>query len=675
MDKKKKGWIGIVCLVAVVAFGVGYTAKQGTTPEEMAESSAAVSESKGHTPAEAQSYTVSQEEAQAAATVITLAQDGTTVQGSGVSVQGNIVSIQSGGVYRLTGTLTDGQIYVEVGGKESVALVLDGVSIANETETAIYVENAGAMALYLMEGTENTVSSGTAIAIDADAVDASASGGAVYLRDDTAICGGGSLTVYGYLNNGIHCTNTLFVEDGVITVTAANHGIKGKDSLVIDGGTVTVLSGGDGLTSDDETGEGYGIIGIHGGEITVESWGDAISAETALSVSGGTLTLKTYGDAFAQTVEAFGWGRSDANWDMDSGADSSDLSTKGLKSGGSLTITGGTFTIDTVDDAIHCDGVMEISGGSFILSSGDDGIHADTSLVIGEADITILTSYEGIESNQITINSGTISLYATDDGMNACGGSSGIGEGFQPGGFPGGDGSGDNSADGSNMVLPTLTINGGDIYVNASGDGLDSNGNLIINGGTVIIDGPSSGADGALDYGSENGGSMVVNGGTVLALGASGMAEAFGGGSEQCSFAYTLSTGYGAGSTIAVTEADGTVLCSYSTAKSGNSIIFSDPALTVGDAYILSVDGVEYEITLTDTVTSGGAAGGFGGGAGGMQGGRQDMPSDGFGRGGQDMPSGDFGGEMPDMSAGEFGGEAGKGPGGMKGGMDAGRNG
>ncbi|MFQ7538009.1 MAG: hypothetical protein ACLRL6_12055 [Clostridium sp.] len=53
-----------------------------------------------------------------------------------------------------------------------------------------------------------------------------------------------------------------------------------------------------------------------------------------------------------------------------------------------------------------------------------------------------------------------------------------------------------------------LTIDGGTIYVDADGDGVDSNQDIVMNDGTLIVMGPESGGNGALDYD----GSFVMNG-------------------------------------------------------------------------------------------------------------------------------------------------------------------
>ena len=67
-----------------------------------------------------------------------------------------------------------------------------------------------------------------------------------------------------------------------------------------------------------------------------------------------------------------------------------------------------------------------------------------------------------------------------------------------------------------------LTINGGYLYVNAGGDGLDSNGSIERTGGTVIVNGPTNDGNGPLDYL----GTFNISGGLLVAVGSSGMAQA-----------------------------------------------------------------------------------------------------------------------------------------------------
>ncbi|MBQ6322519.1 MAG: carbohydrate-binding domain-containing protein, partial [Lachnospiraceae bacterium] len=111
--------------------------------------------------ASASAYMVSDAALANETAVITLAQDASSVSGNGAVVTGNTITITKAGVYRLIGTLTEGQIVVNTGSKKSVVLVLDGVYVANESDAALYVKNSGNLAVYLTEGTENTFISGT----------------------------------------------------------------------------------------------------------------------------------------------------------------------------------------------------------------------------------------------------------------------------------------------------------------------------------------------------------------------------------------------------------------------------------------------------------------------------------------------------------------------------------
>ncbi len=288
-----------------------------------------------------------------------------------------------------------------------------------------------------------------------------------------------------------------------------------------------------------------------------------------------------------------GWGGMTAESSDDS------VSCKGVKAGTGLVINGGTFALNTADDAIHTNGSATINGGSFDISTGDDGVHADEDLTVNDCDMTISESYEGLEGTNITLNGGNITLTASDDGLNAAGGNDQSGFGGWGDRFGGADSS--------------LTINGGTLTVNAQGDGLDSNGALTVNGGTIYVSGPTNSGNGALDCGS----SASVNGGTVVAVGASGMAVGFGGGSSQGSIMVNVSSQQ-AGSAVTLTDKDGNVLVSFTPEKAYQNVVVSCPGLTVGGAYTLTAGSYAQEITLSSV--SYGASGGMGmGGMGGRR--------------------------------------------------------
>lgn len=579
---------------------------------------------------------------------ITLSPDGSTSTDASVRIDGQTVTITQAGTYQIAGTLDDGALIVESGENAKISLVLGGVNIKNSTGAAIQIATADDVTIELSEGTTNVLQSGEKVDIATATESEEASGGALQSKADLKIKGKGSLTVLGYLNNGIHCTKDLKIKNGNISVTALGHGIKGKNSVTVSGGTVTVTSGKDGITSDETENEEKGFVTIEDGKIIITSAGDGVSAETTLTVTGGVISIISGGgsaNAQQKTDNMRDW------WDFDNSAsDDNSASCKGLKAGKALVISGGSITIDAQDDALHTDGDMTISGGECILSTGDDGAHAALSLTVLDGKITVLTSYEGLEANQITLAGGELDITASDDGINANGGSDGFSGGFG-GGFggrrsdmnsqsgdmtppdnsnmqtppdgnapsgnaptmPGQDAADSMTTDDTTIKQPLLLITGGKITVNADGDGLDSNGDLRVEGGDITVNGPSNGGNGAIDIGTENGGAGVIAGGTLIALGASSMAENFGSTSTQCAFLVTMNS-FGAGETITITDSQGTVLCTGVTVKSANSVVFSSADLVVGETYTVTIGSTSATVTQSSTVV--GNSNVFGGGFG-----------------------------------------------------------
>ena len=169
--------------------------------------------------------------------------------------------------------------------------------------------------------------------------------------------------------------------------------------------------------------------------------------------------------------------------------ESTTIDKKTIKSDVDLTIKGeGTLTITSVDTCIKSDTNLIIESGTYNLNAGTDGdgLRSDETLIINGGTF-VIDGGEGIESTQITINDGKITINASDDGINA-------------------------SAK-SETLSPDFVMNDGEIYITmAQGDtdGIDSNGNLTINGGYININ-----AQSAFDYdgvGQLNGGTIIING-------------------------------------------------------------------------------------------------------------------------------------------------------------------
>lgn len=294
----------------------------------------------------------------------------------------------------------------------------------------------------------------------------------------------------------------------------------------------------------------------------------------------------------------------------------------GIAANDSLRITGGKITVTAPADTIHVNDSLHITGAAITLSAGDDAIHSDTSVAILGGSITVNTCNEGIEAPEILIEDGAVTVTSTDDGINA---------------------SGTETSDGS---LPGVTISGGTVtLLNPSGrdaDGIDSNGNIDINGGLVYISLVGDGGNCALDYGSENGGVCRINGGTVVACGSSTMLETMSENSAQPSLLYAGTT-QAAGTEITLQNADGETLLAYAAPNSFSAVLVSCPEMQTGSTYTLTLGDTAQEITLTQVATTYGVSGNMGGNRGGnMGGGMGDMAGGPGGQGGMNGGPGGF---------------------------------
>lgn len=127
----------------------------------------------------------------------------------------------------------------------------------------------------------------------------------------------------------------------------------------------------------------------------------------------------------------------------------------------------------------------------------------------------------------------------------------------------------------------SITISGGTIVMDAEGDGLDSNGSITMTGGDVTVNGPVNGGNGAIDFA----GTFDISGGTLLAIGSSGMAEAPDTDSDQASLSITFSETVNSGATLAVADADGNIVTTFTTIKEIQSVVFSSADVTSGTEY------------------------------------------------------------------------------------------
>lgn len=418
------------------------------------------------------------------ATLVTLTDSSATAKGkyTGYEIDGTDVSITAAGTYVFSGDCDDGSITVKKG-VTGVTIVLNGLTLTNDDSAAITLNKTAEASLIAAAGTTNTV---------ADTEGSNDENAAVKVKSGAALAigGTGTLIVDGNAKNGIKgaADAVISVDEVKLTIEAENDGLSCDDELTIAGGTLHITAGGDAVKASPDTDDtensdttSLGNVTISGGTLTLNATEDGIQADGDLTISGGTFHVKTNG------------GHTTALTD-------DSASCKGFKAGGALTVTGGTLTVDSADDALHAGTDVTISGGTLTLATGDDGVHADNDLVIGTKGasststprINITASYEGLEGTTVTVYSGDIDVVASDDGVNAA--SSTLGE---------------------RSDKYAISIAGGDLYIDAGSDGLDSNNDISMTGGKVEVYGADAMMDAAIDYD----GTFTLSGGTLFGAG------------------------------------------------------------------------------------------------------------------------------------------------------------
>lgn len=221
---------------------------------------------------------------------ITLVLDGanfTISDSEAFSTSGKTLTLTKAGTYRISGTLTDGQIAVAVDKTKEVTLILDGLTASNSTSGVLYIRSADKVTVELAAGSTNTLTDAEEYVYADSETKPNA---CLYSGEDLIIRGEGTLIVNGKFNNGIGTKNDLLIKGGTIEVHATNNGIKGNGSVTIENGSITVDGVEDGIKSDNETRAEKGFVLIKGGTVNITCSDDAIQGITSVSIEGGLVT-------------------------------------------------------------------------------------------------------------------------------------------------------------------------------------------------------------------------------------------------------------------------------------------------------------------------------------------------------------------------------------------------
>ena len=229
-------------------------------------------------------------ETEADDSVPTLSFDGRRYRYSGnasdIAVVGDSLTIQKEGVYRLTGTLSDGSLSVEVSRGETVHLILDGVSLSSSHATPLNIRSAACVILELADGSVNTVSD-TARAPEKEGESLAC----LSADSNLILCGEGNLSISGRAGYALSCEGNLEIESAHLSLSSPEVGARVRDRLILHSGTLTVTTAKVGIVADDAAGA-VGRIEIHGGYLVASCSETALSAGNAILADGGSASLR-----------------------------------------------------------------------------------------------------------------------------------------------------------------------------------------------------------------------------------------------------------------------------------------------------------------------------------------------------------------------------------------------
>lgn len=526
------------------------------------------------------------------------------------SFEGN--TIKEAGKYYLSGSYSSIEITASKGSE--LFVFLNGVEISNNEGIAFSSSKQIILHLVLLNNSLNTINNNF---LDANSF---------HVKGNVLISGSGTLNITSSQKNGLKVSKDLYVYDGVtLNVTGANHAISAR-SIISKGASINVVSDTkDGLQLEcdsdvTEFTKEQGFAYLIDTKFTAKTHGDGIQADTYIYISGGEYKITTYGEFvsystqnmkdYLLSTDDFKYVKSGNDYKrvakdeirtLDSSYYALKDSVKGIKAGvieydtddddiDDVSVTTGDYeiyiahlakiTIDSTDDCIHANyGKVNIDNSNLDLNTYNDGVHADYDLKLNSVSIGISKSYEGLEGANVVIDGEDTNIVTNshDDGINAA----------------------------SDLVSKTnITINDGYLRVYASGDGLDANTSLNINGGTVIVEGPGSG-NGSLDSDS-----IKFNGGIVFACSTNGMRESMT--ANQYTFVYQGSS-MAANTLIKVVDETNTPLFSYTLKQSCNQLIFSHPGMEANATYRIFVGSNSVaSITMTSKLVTYGSGGGGG---------------------------------------------------------------
>lgn len=389
-----------------------------------------------------------------------------------IVLENESLTIQKGGIYHISGSVENGQIIIDSTDSNEVVIVLSNISINCNYSAPIYVKEALEVVLVLEGDNVLSISSDITDSVDfLEGVD-----GVIYSKSDLIFEGTGTLSISSDYSHGIVGKDDIELISGSYYLEVDKDGIQANNSVSVVDSKISITSNEDGIQveNDENSDKGYvylenssirlitvedainasNFVYIISGQYIIDSELDGIQADEFVYILDGTFNMTT-GGGYQGVLNSITPG--EGSLMVTSETDKLTKSMKAIKSN-NVTIDQGEFVISSYEDAINAKNDLIINGGIFTISAGDDAITSKDTLVINDGTINIENGYEGLQAIYISIIGGDISINVLDDGING------------------------------REKRSLVTIAGGNIKIICQGDGLDSNGDMVISGGYIILD-------------------------------------------------------------------------------------------------------------------------------------------------------------------------------------------
>lgn len=492
------------------------------------------------------------------------------------------ITITSAGTYVLSGSGTI-PIIVDASPAAEVRIILDNANVTVRKYAAIYAKSASKVVISSVKHTKNKVSSSE----DFLQRDGGTVAGTISTDCDLTINGAGRLTVTGTQGNGIECKGDLRLVSGKAKIaTSKSHAIHANGSVAFREGEWYLSSQqADAVHADNSDDPHQGWVYVGGGLISIDGAANGITSTSYVQIDDA--------ESLEMSVSKTGIHAS-LDLAVNGGVLNIQQSTDALE-GGTVTITDGLVSAYALNDAIIAT--------SRTAGSGADGMRSDGPAKSNQGSGQDRPARPAKPAKpQRPDESGTSDSKHEepkhpDKSANPSGTDN---DGILQRPSSQADDSHSTGQKEDSSTAAIVTIAGGNVDIDAEGDGIDSQGLVHITRGNTFVCGSVSDGHSAVSFKTE----FRIDGGEFCAIGSSALAQPASSTSTQPVAIVFLPMA--TGNPLTVTAPDDVTIFNYRPDKGYSSLLFSSALMEDGETYVIAAGDMGCSVTLSGSVTASG---------------------------------------------------------------------